>query len=184
MSPGSEQRDALVAEVIDHVEADRRLPDDLARELEAYLDDTWPERVPDVAYGRYVSLEALAIYLIEQASLSLGDIASLRPEDLMSSASEAIDTIINTDDELDLPGATVSELRDASGRSAWLVDRWGGGYIASGPPHEFLGPFRTAAEARRRHADLGFRDGSELGDVDLPLLRRKLADLGQTADDS
>jgi hypothetical protein len=70
--------------------------------------------------------------------------------------------------------APIVEIADGAGGSVWVVDMWGGGYIASEPPQEFLGPYATEATATTAMHSLGFFDGSDVQMGDLPDFRQEL----------
>jgi hypothetical protein len=168
----------LAAAVTAAAHDDIPLTPEWSRQVTGWLADTWGERVNGDEY-RYVPVWRLASTLAweedDDGNYQRDHYLAISDHELLAAASAAVERTVLEDDEMDLPSATTVEVTDADGRTAYLVNIWGGGYIASAPDQEFSGPFATEEAANAAFLELGFRYAHDVTMADVPAIRAALA---------
>lgn len=163
---------------------DQEAPDALRHEIEGWLEESAGLR-PFIAGkdNRYVDATDIASHLIRNCERKAWIVVRWPDKKLLRIARAAFWGVLEHDVGLDLPSAVPIELRGAEGQSVWIVDVWGGGYVAWTPRHEFLGPFKKEAEAEQARGELGFMAPDEITVERLPAIRAAVAEEGRSTPD-
>jgi hypothetical protein len=175
LDPEPELAAAITAAAHDDVP----LTPEQVRQVRRWLADTWGERV-NGDDCRYVPVWTVASTLAweedDDGNYQRDRYLAMSDRELLAAASAAVGRAIEQDVEMDLPSATTIDVTDDKGRIAYLVNIWGGGYIASAPDQEFSGPFATEEAAGVAFTALGFRYQYDVTAADLPAIRAALAE--------
>lgn len=169
----------LVAAIIAAADAGEPLSGDISRRLEDWLAETWGIRV-NGDDCRFVTVDHIVWNLVargedEEAGLDTRALLTMPDARLLPIIQATVTRIIDNDDEMNLAAACLVDFSDTAGRTAWIVNLWGGGYIASAPDQEFLGPFRTSEEAGQAQSELGFASSEGVHEAELAAIRAALA---------
>ncbi len=146
------------------------LGEDLARRLDRWLAETWGERV-NGDECRFISPDALGMHIAWDEDADVPALLALPDDAFLAAVREAWEMAFDDDVEMNLPGACLYGIAGDDGREAWLVNEWGGGYIASGPDQSSGGLYPTADEAAGALFGLGFFRSQDIGPADLPEIR-------------
>ncbi len=150
------------------------LGEEMAGRLNRWLGETWGERV-NGDDCRYVTPLDMAYRVAWDEEADVPAMLALADEAFLVAARGLCDEVFRDDPELSLAAACSFDVSAGDGREAWVVNEWGGGFIASQPDQESGGLYPSGEEAYAAMKSLGFFASTDITLEHVPAIRAAIA---------